>query len=226
MNFLFYLLIPVLVGYLIGSIPFGYIAGKLKGIDLTKEGSGSTGTTNVLRLVGKKEAIFVLIGDFAKGLVAPIIAVCLVKVLISYKALVDITLNPSLPLPMVLASFASLVGHVKSCWIGFKGGKAVATGVGTIFALDWRVGLITAIIWGLTVYISKISSLGALVAVPSTVITMFFVRSFNTNLPDKESILIYCSYCLIGTAYIIFKHKNNIQRLLNGTEPKIGQKSS
>lgn len=224
MSYFLYFFVPILIGYLIGSIPFGYIAGKLKGIDLTKEGSGSTGTTNVLRLVGKKEAALVLAGDFFKGLLAPYIAILVLKTLVSYKGIVDITINPDLPLPMVLATFASLLGHVKSCWIGFKGGKAVATGVGTIFALDWRVGLITAVIWGSTVFISKYSSLGALIAVPSTPITMFLIRNFSSQLPNNETTMIYCAYCLVGAGYIIFKHQANIKRLIDGTEPKVGQK--
>ncbi|MDX1920008.1 MAG: glycerol-3-phosphate 1-O-acyltransferase PlsY [Candidatus Caenarcaniphilales bacterium] len=225
MNYLIIFLVPLLVGYFMGALPFGYWAGKLKGIDLTKEGSGSTGTTNVLRLVGKKEAFFVLLGDFLKGVLAPIVSKLVVASL-----LVTSAENPSwmLPLVGVLASFAALLGHVKSCWIGFKGGKAVATGVGTMFGLDWRVGLVTAIIWGSTVVLSKYSSLGALVAVPLSPLTMYFFQSdYFKLLPNSPLItqtLIYTAYCLVGAIYIVYKHRANIKRLIEGTEPKVGKK--
>jgi acyl phosphate:glycerol-3-phosphate acyltransferase len=211
------------LGYLLGSIPFGYIAGKFKGIDLTKEGSGSTGTTNVLRMVGKKAAIAVLITDFVKGLLAPIIAQNIIAKFVP-------NLSPSLlALIAVIAAFASLLGHVKSCWIGFKGGKAVACGVGTLFGLDWRVGLLTAIIWGSIVFLSKYSSLGALVAVPLSPASMYIFQTnfFKNSLIAENNFksIIYIAYCCLGAAYIVFKHRANITRLMNGSEPKIGKKA-
>lgn len=218
-------LIALVIGYLIGSIPFGYIVGKFHGIDITKEGSGSTGTTNALRLLGKKAAVLVLLGDFLKGYIAPFIAVWVSSFLLehSYLAISPKIIAPDTelyPTVSVIACIGALIGHVKSCWIGFKGGKAVATGVGTLFALDWRVGLITAIIWGLTVYISKYSSLGALIAVPLSPIFMFLFKA------GSEGQWIYVGYCILGAVYIIYKHQANIQRLLNGIEPKVGQKKA
>ncbi|HEY9886551.1 MAG TPA: glycerol-3-phosphate acyltransferase, partial [Vampirovibrionales bacterium] len=181
-------------------------------------------TTNVLRNVGKAAAIAVLLGDFFKGLLAPFAAITVLKLLIPAQALSVITTNPDLPLVSVLAAFFALLGHVKSCWIGFKGGKAVATGVGTIFALDWRVGLLTALIWVSIVYFSKISSLGALIAVPSSIVTMFIFQSLGQKLALNETLIIYTAYCTLGALYIIWKHSANIKRLIEGTEPKIGQK--
>ena len=235
-------LTALIIGYLIGSIPFGYIVGKFHGIDITKEGSGSTGTTNALRLLGKKAAILVLLGDFLKGFIAPYVAVYICQAILSlimvmgmsgyslkrafFFALIDSYrllrfhdgMNEYTSISFfVVGSLGALIGHVKSCWIGFKGGKAVATGVGTLFALDWRVGLITAIIWALTVYISKYSSLGALIAVPLSPIFMFLFKAGSVGQ------WIYVGYCILGAAYIIYKHQANIQRLLSGTEPKVGQ---
>ncbi len=207
------LFIAILIGYLMGSIPFGYIVGKAHGIDITKQGSGSTGTTNALRLLGKKAAILVLLGDFLKGFFAPFVAAFALKFLGQSEIQMSF-------LVYVLACLSALIGHVKSCWIGFKGGKAVATGVGTLFALDWRVGLITAIIWALTVYISKYSSLGALIAVPLSPIFMYYFKIGNAGQ------WIYVGYCILGAAYIIYKHQANISRLLSGTEPKVGQKTN
>jgi acyl phosphate:glycerol-3-phosphate acyltransferase len=216
--------VSALLGYLLGSIPFGYIAGKTKGIDLTKEGSGSTGTTNVLRMVGEKAAIAVLIGDFAKGVLAPILASLIVKEIWPEQVGAF-----SAALAISLAAFAALLGHVKSCWIGFKGGKAVACGVGTLFGLDWRVGLLTAIIWAATVYLSEYSSLGALVAVPLSPFVMYLFKSdfLHKNLLASQALAdwVFIFYCVLGATYIVFKHKANIGRLIAGTEPKVGKKN-
>jgi acyl phosphate:glycerol-3-phosphate acyltransferase len=242
MAYLFYFGLPLFIGYLLGSIPFGYIVGKAYGIDLTKEGSGSTGTTNALRLIGKKAAFFVLLGDFLKGFLAPFAGILLLKysfsiflmtqapelgaapLVIALSELVHSQLKNLIPVAAILASLGALIGHVKSCWIGFKGGKAVATGVGTLFALDWRVGLITAIIWATIVFTTKYSSLGALIAVPLSPIIMFVFKRFYTPSVGFFDIWVYTGYCILGAIYIIYKHKANIGRLLNNTEPKIGQK--
>lgn len=215
MFFLSYL-ISFAIGYLMGSIPFGYIIGKAHGLDLTKEGSGSTGTTNALRLIGKKAAFLVLLGDFLKGLLAPFLA---------FWALIFLKIPGvySVALIYVIACFGALIGHVKSCWIGFKGGKAVAAGVGTLYALDWRVGLITTIIWTTVVFISRYSSLGALVAVPLSPIIMFIFKKYFSPTLSSFNLSLYIGYCILGAIYIVYKHKANIGRLKNGTEPKIGQ---
>jgi acyl phosphate:glycerol-3-phosphate acyltransferase len=234
-NSLLFFLFPVVIGYLLGSIPFGYIVGKVHGIDITAEGSGSTGTTNALRLMGKKAAFFVLLGDFSKGLLAVLITSLAIIALLSesYKSdTLGLLQDPFFAVAQVLAALSAIIGHSKSVWIGFKGGKSVATGVGTLLALDWRVGLVTACIWALTVYISKYSSLGALIAVPLSPIFMFvFKRYFSIYAVTNDapvfgsfSVLIYVLYCFLGAIYIIYKHKANIGRLLAGTEPKVGQK--
>ena len=211
----------LLMGYLIGSIPFGYMVGKFHGVDLTAEGSGSTGTTNALRLLGKKAAFIVLAGDFGKGVLASWAAWWLINI-IPQLAVEAQSLKAWV---FVLASMSCLIGHSKSIWIGFKGGKSVAAGVGTFFALDWRVGLITAVLWALIVFISKISSLGALIAVPLSPFVLFLVKVIWLKHPLAE-VWLYALYCTVGAIYIIVKHKANIQRLLNGTEPRIGQKTA
>lgn len=208
MNILINIIIALIIGYLLGSIPFGYIVGKLHGHDLTKIGSGSTGATNVLRNCGKLSALCVLLLDFSKGLGAPLLAMYLLSSSPQY-----------ISLYMVLAGLACLVGHIKSIWIGWKGGKAVASGVGIFFALNWIAGALIALTWILTVVISRVSSLGALVAISLSSAYMYYgcivlnINTYNT--------VILIIYCCLATAYIIYKHKDNIKRLLNGTEPKI-----
>jgi|688.fasta_scaffold00962_9 glycerol-3-phosphate acyltransferase PlsY len=245
------IVISIIIGYLAGSIPTGYLVGQAHGVDLTKEGSGSTGATNVLRFLGKKAAATVFAIDFFKGVFAPLLAVFLVNLIVntidsmhlnifkssqdslnvlsssssvSMSVLID-SLDKHSSLTgflLVIACLSSLIGHSKSIWIGWKGGKAAATGLGTLYALDWRVGLGVTIIWLSTLYIGKISSLASLIATSCSPILMYFVKvQFLKQL--FSSAWIYIAYCLVATIYILIRHKANIERLLNGTEPKIGQ---
>ena len=212
------IVVAISVGYLLGSVPFGYLVCRVRGINPLTEGSGSTGATNVLRLAGKGPAFTVLLGDFTKGLVAPTVAGWAVS-----------TLSSSPPselissLVAVLAAAGALVGHVWSLWLGGRGGKAVATGVGTPLALDWRVGLAVALTWLITVKLSRISSLGALVAVPLAAVYMYLSQQFLVHSPAAQ-LWCYVLYCIVGAAYIVYKHQANIERLLAGTEPKVGDR--
>jgi glycerol-3-phosphate acyltransferase PlsY len=214
--------ISLVMGYFLGSIPSGFIVGKLKGIDLTKEGSGSIGTTNTLRLLGKKAAAVVFLGDFFKGF----LAVYLTGFLINYFQLSDSSFF--ITLCQIIAATASVFGHSKSLWINFKGGKSVATGVGVLFALDWMVAAIALATWIAVVYFSKISSLGALIAAPLVPVLMiiskiYFNPTFISNY-GMGSFYLLTAYAFISSSYIVFLHKANIKRLIEGTEPKIGEK--
>lgn len=202
---------PALFGYLLGSIPFGYIVGKMHGIDLTKEGSGSTGSTNVLRSIGKKAAAIVLVLDFLKGFLTVFIVSTFLRSLYSVSEIPDY-MSRAVHLSCTISAIFCLIGHCKSIWISFKGGKAVASGVGILWGLNWLVGLIVSVIWILTVVISRYSSLGAILAVSAAPFAMFFVTKS----------LILTGYCIIGTVYTLWKHKANIQRLIKGEEPKVG----
>lgn len=193
-------LIYLLAGYLLGSIPIGYWLGKVKGIDLTREGSGSTGATNVLRKIGKVEALVTLLFDIGKGFLS---------------AYVIMKFNRG-ELVVLLTSMACIIGHSKSIFLGFKGGKSSATGLGILIAICWQAALITFLIWLLVVYTTKYSSMGSIVSVPlSTVWIYLFSKS-----------LIYTFFAVFASFYIVLiRHRENIRRLLNGTEPKIGSKS-
>lgn len=193
-------LICVLAGYLLGSIPIGYWLGKLKGIDLIKEGSGSTGATNVLRKVGKLEALLTLLFDVGKGF---------------FSAYLMIKLNRN-ELVVLLTSMACIVGHSKSIFLGFKGGKSSATGLGILLAICWQAAVITFLIWLVVVYTSKYSSLGSIVAIPLSALWLFL---FHKS-------VIYIFFSISASVYIVLiRHRENIKRLLQGTEPKIGMKT-
>lgn len=193
-------LLVIVIAYLIGSIPTGYIIVKLfTGQDIRTIGSGSTGATNVKRVMGKKWFFIVMILDAIKGAL-PVILAKLFAV-----SFVDIGLLP------VLAAVAVILGHSKSIFLKFTGGKSVASGVGTILALNWQVGLIIAAVWGIITYLSKYVSLGSIIALAISPFLMWYF---------KEPVAYIC-YCALGAVYIIYLHRENIGRLVRGEESKV-----
>lgn len=208
--------VTLVIAYLLGSIPTGYLAVKLlKGIDIREIGSGSTGATNVLRTLGKGPGAFVLVVDCLKG----VMAIALVYFLFQYienHSLVPTTVNPTLWQPWVvtLAGLASVLGHSKSIFLGFTGGKSVATGLGILLAMNWQVGLAAAGVFAVVVAISRIVSLSSIAGAIAVSIVMLLLHQ---PLP-------YFLFAVTAGLYVIFRHRSNIQRLLAGTEPKLGQK--
>lgn len=209
-------LLVLIAAYLLGSIPTGYLAGRiLKGIDIREHGSGSTGATNVLRTLGKWPALGVLAMDVLKGALA-IAMVQIVYALPAMTALAPATVNLNLWIPwtVTLVGLAALLGHSKSVWIGFTGGKSVAAGLGVFLAMSWAVGLCTLGVFAAVLALSRIVSLGSMAAAVAGII---FMVTLGQPLP-------YQLLALIGGAYIVVRHRANIERLLAGTEPRIGQK--
>ena len=197
-------LLTLLLGYLLGSIPSGFLAGQwCKGIDLRTIGSGSTGATNVLRNVGKGPALAVFFVDVAKGAAAVLLA----RSLNPTSALIDWI--------QVLAGLAALAGHIWPVWLGFKGGKAVATGFGMFLGLAWPVGLACFGMFMAVFSISRIVSLASVVAAVSLPLLMAAGSDSNANLV----------VALVAMLLVLWRHRSNIQRLINGTEPRVGQKS-
>ncbi len=190
----------VVLAYLLGSIPTGYlIVKKLKGIDIRKTGSGSTGATNVKRVLGTKWFFTVMILDALKGALAVLIAVHY------FDFLACRGLSP------VLSAISVIIGHSKSIFLGFTGGKSVATGVGTILALCWPVGLIIAAMWGIITFLSKYVSLGSVIAISMAPVLMTL---FDQN-------VYYICFAALGAIYVVLMHKENIKRLIAGTENKV-----
>ena len=189
---IFELVLTVITAYLIGSISTGYLIVKSKtGQDIRTIGSGSTGATNVKRVLGKKWFFIVLLLDAFKGALPVILASMFVSAGSKYG------------LAPVLASIFVIIGHSKSIFLGFKGGKSVASGVGTILALNWIAGLIIAVIWGTITYTTKYVSVGSIIALALSPFVMYFLGS-----P-----VAYICYCTIGAIYIIYLHRENIKRL-------------
>lgn len=186
--------------YLIGSIPTGYIIVKLfTGQDIRTIGSGSTGATNVKRVMGKKWFFIVMLLDALKGAL-PVVLTALFAT-----ALVHLGVLP------VLAAVCAILGHSKSVFLNFTGGKSVASGVGTLMALNWQAGLIIAAVWGIVTWVSKYVSLGSIVALALSPLIMWFL-----NAP-----IAYIVYALIAAIYVIYLHRENITRLKEGRENKV-----
>ena len=189
----------LILGYLLGSIPSGWLAGRwLKDIDLRELGSGSTGATNVLRQVGKGPALVVFLIDVGKGAAAVLIARAL--------GLGDWI--------QVLAGLTALAGHIWPVWLGFKGGKAVATGLGMFLGLAWPVGLASFGVFLAVFSLSRYVSLASVLAAISLPLLMAAGSGSTANLV----------VALVAMLLVLWRHRSNIQRLINRTEPKLGQK--
>lgn len=193
------------VAYLLGSVPAGYLAGRLKGIDIREHGSNSTGATNVLRVLGPWPAAAVFLVDVLKGAAAVLLARWLMSALdlVSWE-----------PWAVCLAGLTAILGHARPIWLGFSGGKSVATGLGVLLAMSWPVGLGGLAVFAILLAIFRIVSLGSIVAALTTVLLVFAL----------ENPLPYQLLVIAGAAYVIMRHRTNISRLLAGTEPKLGQK--
>ena len=199
-----------LLGYLLGSVNFAVLVAKRHGVDILKAGSGNPGATNVKRVIGKKAGNLVFALDALKGFVSAgwpfVFGVMLVS---------RFGLGESTPTLMQLAGFfGALIGHCFSCFLGFKGGKGVATAAGVLLALDPSLGLITLGIWLAIAFILRYSSLAAIVAAAAAPVTAFLFWGSGTPLLVVGIIAIA----------LVVKHWGNLQRLMAGTEPKIGAK--
>mgnify|MGYP003309215773 FL=1 len=193
-------LLLLALGYLLGSMPNGYLAGRwLKGIDLRQCGSGSTGATNVLRNVGKAPALVVFLLDVGKGALAVLLAK-------------SFGLNDWV---QVLAGLAALAGHIWPVWLGWKGGKAVATGLGMFLGLAWPVGLACFGLFMAVISISRIVSLSSVVAAIGLPVLMVLAGANGASI----------SVSVVASVMVLWRHRSNIERLIAGTEPRIGAKA-
>ncbi|MCP9832076.1 glycerol-3-phosphate 1-O-acyltransferase PlsY [Synechococcus sp. HJ21-Hayes] len=206
------ILCTLVAGYLLGSIPSGYLAGRwLRGVDIRTLGSGSTGATNVLRQFGKAPALVVFLVDVLKGSAAVLLAKALLQPL-------DIT--PTSDWWVVATGLAALAGHIWPVWLGGRGGKAVATGLGMLLGLNWPVGLACFGIFLAVISLSRIVSLSSVIAALSLPLLMLgSFASSGTGLRPA-----YLALALVAAVLVIWRHRSNIERLLAGTEPRLGQK--
>jgi glycerol-3-phosphate acyltransferase PlsY len=187
-------LLAIAVGYLLGSLPFGYWAGRLRGVDLRTVGSGNTGGTNAVRMLGPKVGIPVIALDIVKGAAAALIG--------------DAIGGPEVA---VLASLAAVLGHAFPFWLGFRGGKAVATGAGTMLALVPWIGATVFMIWVLVGLATRYVSVASLVAAFS-----YSILCILSGQPWAITV-----YTFVAALFVLWRHRENIARLRAGTENRL-----
>jgi len=203
------MVICFVVAYLIGAVPFAYIAGKaLKGIDIRDYGSGNVGATNVLRTLGKGPGIIVLLLDMAKG-AAAVTAVPGVFLVIN-----GADFPISYELLKVICGVAVVTGHIWTVFLRFKGGKGVATTAGVFFGLTWISMLIAGVVFFVVVFLTRYISVGSILLGITLLVANLLLRYCNEYIILSGAVL----------ALIVFTHRSNIRRLINGTENKLGKR--
>src|SRR5437773_11774467 len=202
----------ILVGsYLLGSVPFGYLAGQFAGVDIRKFGSGNVGATNVVRLLGKRYGYPVFALDFLKGFGA-----------VKISMLMATGQPPEWNSPEtfgILAAMSSVLGHLYPPWLKFKGGKGVATSAGALLALTPAATLIGVAIWIIVFWLTRYVSLASITAAVVLLVVIPVVGSQDQN---KRKPLVYSSACV--AAIVIWRHRSNLSRLIRGTEPRFTRK--
>lgn len=194
------LLLAAVLGYLLGSIPFGVVVTRAMGLgDLRQIGSGNIGATNVLRTGNKAAALATLLLDGGKGAAAVLLA----RWLLGGEDAAQV------------AGFAAFIGHLYPVWLGFRGGKGVATFLGLFLALDWRIGALLCLTWLVMAVVGRVSSVAALVAAASA-------GGWVLWLTDGSLLVL----SLVLTVLVYVRHSENLKRLKAGTEPRIGQKKA
>lgn len=208
-----YIIIAV-IAYLIGSINFSIILSKrMAGFDIREKGSGNAGTTNMLRVVGKKAAVITLICDILKGVVSILIAVLAGK----------IVKNLDNALLVQLAGIFVIIGHTFPIFFKFKGGKGIATSLGVLLMINWQIGLICLIFALVLMALTKMVSVGSIAAAILFPILVAFIDQ-NYIVQTSNSNWSYLVFSIIVALLVIFNHRANVQRILNGTENRLSFK--
>lgn len=204
-------IIMAIVAYLIGSINFSILISKKKaGYDIRQKGSGNAGTTNILRNLGKKYAAITLVCDVLKGVVAIGIAVLIGK----------IVENSNVDLLKQIAGIAVVLGHTFPIFFGFKGGKGVATSLGIILLTNWRIGLICLVFGIVLIALTRMVSMASIAAaILFPILILIIGKEYGTGVENG-----YLVFSIILAIIVLFNHRTNIKRILNGTENKISFK--
>jgi acyl-phosphate glycerol 3-phosphate acyltransferase len=194
------------LSYLLGAVPFGYLVGRARGVNVLEAGSGNIGATNVGRLLGWRWGVFVFLLDFAKGGLPVYFA----------GLLPEPAELPPHTLP-VLAGVAAFLGHLFPVYLGFRGGKGVATGAGIIAVLVPHLTVLVLAAWGAVLYLTRYVSIASL----SAAALLFALRLIIDREPWGREQLVVTLFCLVGCLLVFVRHQSNIRRLLAGTEPRL-----
>jgi len=208
-------MIMAIIAYCIGSVNFSVIISKkMAGFDVREKGSGCAGTTNMLRAVGKKAAAITLLCDILKGVVTIAISMILGK----------IVKDVNQELLLQVAGIAVVIGHTFPIFFGLKGGKGVATSLGILLMSNWKIGLICLVFALVLILLTKMVSLGSCGAAILFPVLTLFINDSYTILSEGKGGSTYFIYSVILAIIVLYNHRSNIQRLLNGTENKISFK--
>ena len=208
-------IIMAVVAYLIGSVNFSVIiSNKMAGFDVREKGSGNAGTTNMLRSVGKKAAAITLICDILKGVLAIVIAIILG----------NIFADSNKELLLQIAGVAVVLGHTFPIFFGFKGGKGVATSLGILLMSNWQIGLICLVFALALMILTRMVSLGSCAAAVLFPVLTLFINQNYTVLTEGKSGNVYFIYSVILAIIVLYNHRSNIKRIMNGTENRISFK--
>lgn len=208
-------IIMAIIAYCIGSINFSVmISKKVAGFDVREKGSGNAGSTNVLRTVGKKAAALTLVCDILKGVVAIAISIIIG----------NIVEGANKELLLQIAGIAVVLGHTFPIFFGFKGGKGVATSLGILLMSNWKIGLICLVFALVLMILTRMVSLGSCGAAILFPVLTLFINDSYTVLTDGKRGSTYLIYSIILAIIVLYNHRSNIKRLLNGTENKISFK--
>ena len=209
------LLAIALIAYLLGAIPFGLvISQKMAGVDIRQHGSGNIGATNVFRVLGVKYGILTAVLDVGKA----VASVLLAGLIIGNEPLMVVSYDIHVPLAQIVAALMVMVGHNWSVYIRFKGGKGVSAFFGGLVTINWFVALVALAVIAVVVIITRYVSLGSMSAALGALLTFVALTVMGMTAP------IYVIYGLLAALLIIYQHRSNIQRLLSGTENRLGDK--
>ena len=209
-------IIIAIIAYCIGSINFSVlISKKMAGFDIREKGSGNAGTTNMLRSIGKKAAIVTLLCDIIKGIIAIGISILMG----------NIVKGANKELLLQIAGIAVVLGHTFPIFFGFKGGKGVATSLGILLISNWKIGLICLVFAVVLIILTRMVSLGSCSAAVLFPVLTLFINDSYTVLTEGKSGSTYFVYSIILAIIVLYNHRTNIQRLLNGTENKLSFKN-
>ena len=208
-------IIIAIIAYCIGSVNFSVIISKkMAGFDVREKGSGNAGTTNMLRAVGKKAAAITLVCDILKGVVAIIISIIMG----------NIVEGSNRELLLQISGIAVVIGHTFPIFFGFKGGKGVATSLGILLMSNWQIGLICLVFALVLILLTRMVSLGSCVASILFPVLTLFINENYTVLTDNKNGSTYFIYSVILAVIVLYNHRSNIKRLMNGTENRISFK--
>lgn len=205
-------IIMAIIAYCIGSLNISiFISKKMGGFDLREKGSNSTGATNVLRTVGKKAAAITLLFDIFKGIIA--IAISMI--------IGNIMKETNQELLLQIAGIAVVLGHTFPIFFGFKGGKGVATSIGILLMSNWKIGLICLVFALVLIILTRMVSVGSCAASILFPVLTLFINDNYTILTEGKRGSTYLIYSIILAVIVLYNHRSNIKRLLNGTENKL-----